>query len=223
MPDTEPGGLVPPALREVLNEAREFGFLGPGPVETHIQHAEGFVALARRHSPATGDAARILDLGSGGGLPGLVLAVMWPDCSVVLLDAAVRRTGFLREAVIRCGLEARVTVITERAEIAGRDPELRGSFDGVVVRSFGPPAVVAECAAPFLRVGGCVVVSEPPESPDDPTGASIRWESPGLAQVGLETVESVRETYGYEVLRQRELCPDRFPRRNGKPAKSPLF
>jgi 16S rRNA (guanine527-N7)-methyltransferase len=221
VPDAERGGLVPPVLRQVLNEAREFGFLGPGPVETHIHHAEGFVLLAQRHSPT--DAARILDLGSGGGLPGLVLAAMWPACSVVLLDAAVRRTGFLREAVIRCGLAARVSVITERAEIAGRDPELRGCFDGVVVRSFGPPAVVAECAAPFLRVAGFVVVSEPPESPDDSTGLSIRWESPGLAQVGLETVESVRETYGYEVLRQRQLCPDRFPRRNGKPAKSPLF
>lgn len=153
MPDTEPGGQVPPVLHEVLNEAREFGFLGPGPVETHIQHAEGFVTLARRHSPATNDAVRILDLGSGGGLPGLVLAVMWPTCSMVLLDAAVRRTAFLRQAVTRCALDDRVTVITERAEVAGRDSELRGHFDGVVVRSFGPPAVVAECAAPFLKLG----------------------------------------------------------------------
>jgi 16S rRNA (guanine527-N7)-methyltransferase len=223
VPDTEPGGLVPPALREVLNEAREFGFFGPGPIETHIQHAEGFVALARRRSPAASDVARILDLGSGGGLPGLVLAVMWPECFVVLLDAAVRRTGFLREAVVRCGLEARVSVITERAEVAGRDSELRGHFDGVVVRSFGPPAVVAECAAPFLKIGGFVIVSEPPESIGRTTGAAIRWEAPGLAQVGLEPLESVRDNYGYEVLRQRELCPDRYPRRNGVPAKNPLF
>jgi 16S rRNA (guanine527-N7)-methyltransferase len=213
---------VPSVLREVLNEARDFGFLGPGPVETHIQHAEGFVALVRRHSPAA-SGARFLDLGSGGGLPGLVLAMMWPSCSLVLLDAAIRRTEFLRQAVIRCGLEDRVDVITDRAEVAGRDPQLRCHFDGVVVRSFGPPAVVAECAAPFLKLGGHVIVSEPPESPDGGLGAAIRWESPALSQVGLEPIEFVRDSFGYQVLRQREICPDRFPRRNGVPAKHPLF
>ena len=227
MPDTDPGAPVPSVLRQVLNEARDFGFLGPGPVETHIEHAEGFVALARRHSPADADAgadaARFLDLGSGGGLPGLVLATMWPTCSLVLLDAAVRRTEFLRQAVVRCGLEDRVTVVTDRAEVAGRDPELRGQFDGVVVRSFGPPAVVAECAAPFLKKGACVIVSEPPESMDRSLVAGIRWEAPELSQVGLEPIEFVRENFGYQVLRQREICPDRFPRRNGVPAKHPLF
>ena len=214
---------MPSVLREVLNEARDIGFLGPGPVETHIQHADGFVALARRHSPAADGNARFLDLGSGGGLPGLVLAVRWPSCSLVLLDAAIRRTEFLRQAVVRCNLEDRVTVITDRAEVAGRNPELRGRFDGVVVRSFGPPAVVAECAAPFLKIGGCVIVSEPPESFDGTLGAAIRWESPELSQVGLEPIEFVRESFGYQVLRQAEICPDRFPRRNGVPAKHPLF
>lgn len=109
--------------------------------------------------------ARVLDLGSGGGLPGLVLAALWPWATVVLLDAQHRRTVFLCEAVRRLGLHTRVQVVNGRAEVLGRDETLRASFDSVVARAFGRPAVTAECAAPFLRVGGVLVVSEPPASP----------------------------------------------------------
>jgi 16S rRNA (guanine527-N7)-methyltransferase len=116
----------------------------------------------------------------------------------------------------------------------------RGTFDGVVVRSFGPPAVVAECAAPFLRVGGWLIVSEPPTDDDaavlDTDSAdqqvelrrataeeSGRWPADKLAPLGLEPLESVRTEFGYQILRQVLLCPDRFPRRNGVPSKKPLF
>ena len=151
------------------------------------------------------------------------MAVLWPESTLVLLDAGARRADFLRRAVERCDLEARVSVVHERAEVAGRDAQLRGQFDGVVVRSFGPPGVVAECAAPFLRVEGCVIVSEPPGDSDEPQDGTGRWPAEGLAQAGLVPVEFVRESYGYQVLRQAEPCPDRLPRRNGVPAKHPLF
>jgi 16S rRNA (guanine527-N7)-methyltransferase len=251
VPATDSGGHPPTLLRDILGEARDAGFLGPGPVEPHLLHAEGFVVLARRESAGGGDvsyadgsdsspAPRILDLGSGGGLPGLVLATEWPACRVVLFDANQRRTDFLRRVVPRLELTDRVSVVHDRAESGGRDPELRGAFDGVVVRSFGPPAVVAECAAPFLRVGGWLIVSEPPAGepggPDGESGAGAavngmddggasasRWPAQPLRQFGLEPGEFVRDTYGYQILRQVELCPERFPRRNGVPAKSPLF
>jgi 16S rRNA (guanine527-N7)-methyltransferase len=223
VPDTDQGAPLPPTLLAVLGEARDVGFLGPGPLETHLSHARGFAALARRYSPASANPPRLLDLGSGGGLPGLVVAVLWPESTLVLLDAGERRADFLRRAVQRCELGDRVSVIHERAEVAGRDAERRAHFDGVVVRSFGPPGVVAECAAPFLRVGGCVIVSEPPGASEQAQDSASRWPAEGLAQTGLEPVEFVRESYGYQVLRQAELCPDRLPRRNGVPAKHPLF
>jgi len=204
-----------------------------------MAHAEGFWALARRHSLVPGPEGTetrsplLLDLGSGGGLPGLVVAALWPEASIVLLDAHLRRTEFLNRAVIRLDLGNRVSVVQERAEVAGRDPTLRAMFDGVVVRSFGPPAVVAECAAPFLRPGGWLIVSEPPATaapggdvePKEglPEGQLTRWPAGSLSEVGLEPKEFVMEGFGYQVLVQRELCPDRFPRRNGVPTKSPLF
>ncbi len=187
-----------------------------------------------------GESPRILDLGSGGGLPGLVVAGAWPEATLVLLEANERRAQFLGRAVTACGLQQRVSVVHQRAEIYGRDPVSRGTFDGVVVRSFGPPAVVAECAAPLLRVGGWLIVSEPPSDdgstalkeglsadPEEiwhtPAAESGRWPSAELAPLGLEPVEWVRSEFGYQILRQVLPCPDRFPRRNGVPAKKPLF
>ena len=214
-----------PTIGDVLNEARAAGFLGPGPVEDHLRHAEGFATVAHRMLAET-PSPRILDLGSGGGLPGLVVASSWPDATVVLLEANGRRAAFLRRAVGRLGLEERVSVLEARAEAAGRDPGHRARFDEVLARSFGRPAVVAECGSPLLRVGGWLVVSEPPSATDDSvtfgTG-DVRWPAEALAQFGLEPAGVWRDGATYQVLRQAEICPERFPRRDGVPAKRPLF
>ena len=165
-----------------------------------------------------GAAARAADLGSGGGVPALVLAVRFPETAWVLVEAAARRAAFLREAVEQLGLGARAAVVEDRAEAVGREPRYRGTFDVVTARGFGPPAVVAECAAPLLRVGGRLTVSEPPG------GAPARWPAAELAVLGLAPAASVEAAGAtYQVLRQVEACPPRWPRRVGIPAKRPLF
>ena len=166
--------------------------------------------------------AKLVDLGSGGGLPGLVVAAGWPDVEMALLEANGRRAAFLRRAVDRLGLAGRVRVLEERAEVSGRQEGLRAGFDAALARSFGRPAVVAECAAPLLRAGGWLVVSEPPPTgPDGDRGG--RWPAEALSQLGLEPVEVVHGDFEFRALRQIEPCPERFPRRNGVPAKRPLF
>lgn len=205
-------------LVPVLEEARRRGFLGPGPVEPHLDHAAGYAAALEVDAGAGWFPVRAADLGSGAGLPGLPLALRFPETAWTLVEASVRRAAFLRSAVRDLGLEDRVGVIEERAEVVGRMAEYRGTFDLVVARSFGPPAVLAECAAPLLRAGGRAVVSEPPG------GAPERWPAPGLAPLGMTPGPSVRaEGAAYQVLRQETPCPDRWPRRVGVPAKRPLF
>lgn len=197
-----------PALVAVLNRAQELGFLGPGLIEPHIDHAERF---ARAHFGP--DPKRALDLGSGGGLPGLVLATTWPQCQWVLLDANERRTTFLQQAVNELGLVSQVEVVRGRAEELAHLPHWRASRDLVTARSFGPPAVTAECAAGFLHAAGMLIVSEPPDS-------DRRWDVPALESLGL-TIGP--ESNGCQVLIQSTLCPTRYPRRVGIPAKRPLF
>lgn len=198
-----------------LERSREVGFLGPGPVETHVEHALGF-ADAVGASPRSA-----VDLGSGGGLPGLVLASVWPETEFVLLDSMERRTAFLQEAVTGLGWHGRVAVVRTRAEVAGRDEAFRGWYEVVVSRSFGSPPATAECAAPLLRVGGRLVVSEPPHG-EAPTE---RWPDEGLTTLGLALDRRVtgESGAGYVVLRQVAPCSVTFPRREGVPAKRPLW
>lgn len=197
-----------PELVAVLERSRALGFLGPGPVDDHIAHAGGFVQAVR---DVTG---RLVDLGSGGGVPGLVLAAARPDLEVVLVDAMAKRCDLLRDAVATLGL-VRARVVHGRAEVIGRG-ELRGTASAVVARSFGAPAVTAECAAPLLRPGGLLVVSEPPDAAD-------RWDVDGLAALGLRLDHRTAEKPALQVLVQAVACPERFPRRDGMPAKRPLF
>lgn len=201
---------MPRRLAGVLEESRDQGFLGPGPIDEHVAHARALLACW------SGPWQRALDLGSGGGLPGLVIAIEHPDREVVLLDGAQRRTDFLRWAVAELELP-RCSVITERAEVAGRSEELRGTFDLVVARSFGAPSATAECAAPMLRVGGQLVVSEPP------TPSADRWPDEGLAVLGLQLEERVEGPPRFVRMQQVAPCPERYPRRTGIPGRRLLF
>lgn len=201
------------ALETVLEEARDLGFLGPGPVEGHIEHAAGFVQAVGSAVPL-----RVVDLGSGGGVPGLVVAGAWPQATICLLDSNERRALFLARATTALGLAHRVVVVHARAEDAGRDPVWRGRADVVLARRFGPPAVTAECAAPLLEQDGRLVVSEPPGEPAD------RWPAGPLALLGLRPVGRFEQAFSrFQVLRQERLCPETYPRRVGIPAKRPLF
>lgn len=204
-------------LTDLLRESRELGYLGPGPVTDHVAHALAFAAVV-------GEAPRLaLDLGAGGGLPGLVLAAtVWPATRWTFLDSQAKRTTFLAYAVETLGMADRVTVVTGRAEEISREEAHRAAYDLVVARSFGAPAVTAECAVGFLVVGGLLVVSEPPQ-PD----TAARWPASGLAQLGLgapvaSAVAGDPPTH-LVVMKAVGSVDDRFPRRVGIPAKRPLF
>lgn len=206
-------------LTDLLTESRQLGFLGPAPVEDQLSHAAAF-AEAVPDPPV-----RALDLGAGGGLPGLVLAAtVWPLTRWCLLDARARRTAFLVEAVERLGLTDQVEVVTIRAEEHGGRQDERGAYDLVVARSFAAPGVTAECAAPLLRPGGHLVVSEPPTSITDE-----RWPPAALARLGFDPPQAVvvpgeaREPTHLVRIPLASAAPERYPRRVGIPAKRPLF
>ena len=161
------------AVLGALAEARALGFLGPGPLDAHVASAEAF---QRALGPLAG---RALDLGSGGGVPGLLLAAAYPEVAWTLLDQQRRRTSFLSRVVAALGWVGRVDVRRAAAEEAAHDPELRAQFAAVTARSFGPPALTAEIGAAFLAPHGRLVVAEPPVA--DPG----RWPDEALRRLGL--------------------------------------
>jgi 16S rRNA (guanine527-N7)-methyltransferase len=201
-------------LFRALEESRARGFLGPGAIEHQVEHANGFAQCWEELSSTP--PAIFLDLGSGGGLPGLVLAERW-GCRAVLVDSMVKRMNFLRETLAWPDAPQEVLVITGRAEEVAWEPTMDGVFDLVTARSFGPPAVVAECSARFLRLGGVLVVSEPPEDHDG------RWNQKILRSIGLEDRGRVRHGAAFRVLSKVSATPKEFPRGIGVPGKRPLF
>ncbi len=203
-------------LSRALEESRARGFLGPSDLNPHIEHSHGFANVWEGRSPAPPQ--RFLDLGSGGGLPGLVLLERWSSDGV-LLDSMERRTSFLEEALRWEGAPRGGLVVTQRAEIAARQAGLEGEFDLLTVRSFGPPARVVECGSRFLRIGGILIVSEPP----GPEQGSARWNTEVLARLGLELDQYVRETFGYQVIVKVRETPEEFPRSSTSMKKRPLF
>jgi 16S rRNA (guanine527-N7)-methyltransferase len=209
---------VPEALLARLAEAQRRGFLGPAPLEQHVAHSRSFLEVIERFAPAGLGDSVLVDLGPGGGVPGLVLAAWLPAQRLVLQEASTTRAAWLEEAVEVLGWVDRIQVDARRAEEAGHDPARRHSALVVTARAFGKPAVTAECGAPLLRAGGVLVVAEPPN------GAS-RWSADGLALLGLERAwwGAVTPEAHFAVLRAVGACPERYPRRTGVPNRRPLF
>ena len=146
------------ALVEALAASQRLGFLGAAPVADVIGHSEAFVdALG-------GVTGTVVDLGSGGGVPGLVIAWRRADLHLVLVDRRATRTDHLHRLVARLDLGGRVTVLTSDARALPR--LLPRPVDAVVSRSFGTPAEVLGSALPIVAIGGLLVVSEPPAGPD---------------------------------------------------------
>jgi 16S rRNA (guanine527-N7)-methyltransferase len=197
------------ALLEVLRGAQRIGLLGSGPVEAHVDHATSWAAVLEPQS--------FLDLGSGAGIPGLVLLESWPAVTGVLLDGQARRVAWLRAAIARLGLAARADVVEGRAEILGADPRHRERFGLVVARGFGPPAVTAECGAAFVRVGGTLSVSEPPH-------AESRWPEGPLDDLGLGIPRRVvHGGRSFVILPKTSSLAKAFPRRQTLQRQAPLW
>jgi len=207
------------ALRDTLRDAQEIGAIGPAPLDEHIAHASAFVDASPGLDWAS---SRILDLGSGGGIPGLVVGERIHPAHLLLLDGRVERARRLSRVIESLGWSSWCEALACRAEVAGRDPRFRESFDIVLARGFASPAVTAECATGLLCVGGVLIVSEPPHS--DGSEQVQRWPPDGCAQLGLERLETAAGLpWSFAVLKKVSACPDTFPRRVGVPSKRPVF
>ena len=202
-------------LLEILVDAQSQGFLGPGDPAGHLSHALGFADAVLTCGPPPG---RFTDLGTGGGVPGLVLAALWPEAQAGLIESSARRCAALRGWIERLGLEDRVEVLEGRADSWARNPSRRESFDLATARSFARPGITAEIAAGLVRVGGLLVVSEPPSGSDD------RWPKDLVGELGFAPAVAVvaREAH-YACLRKTQVAGDKVPRQAARLRKRPLF
>jgi hypothetical protein len=165
----------------VLLEGIRAGQFG-GESKPHGDHAMGFVRFSDDAEKEF--RGHVVDIGSGAGLPALVLADAFPRTTWTLIERRRGRTELLTRAVHRLGLGDRMEIIAADAAVAAHG-HLRAQADWVTARSFGPPGDTAECGSAFLRPGGSLLVSEPFDvEPHE------RWPKEGLALTGLSYLES---------------------------------
>ena len=167
------------------------------------------------------EAARIADIGSGAGWPGLALAAALPTASVDLVESAARHCRYLERAIAASGLD-NARVVHTRAEEHGA--AAAGTYDVLTARALAPLNAICEYAAPLLRLGGTLVAWKGAVTPEEAADGAA-----AAAQLGLEPVE-VRRVMPYAEAREHTLhvvrkvapTPDRFPRRPGMATKRPL-
>jgi 16S rRNA (guanine(527)-N(7))-methyltransferase RsmG len=159
---------------------------------------DSLLFLAVLPEPAT----PLLDIGTGPGVPGLVLKLARPGWVVTLVEASRRRANFLRHVVRRLGLRD-VDVREGRAETLAAEPDLRASFAAVTLRAVAAPSAAVRLARPFVRPGGTIVLARGPGAP--PTGGR------------MQRVMLPREIVGLQNERAFLIIPASDPDREGQP------
>lgn len=176
--------------------------------QRHIGESERLLAVA---TPAL--RVRCADIGSGGGIPGLVIAILRPDLRVTLIESDQRKAGFLAHAAAVCEC-AGVEVVSARAEEVGQDPAHRGHYDLVTSRATASSPVLTELALPLLPVGGrmaVLVTDAAEEARVCRTAADVcGGAAPTAMAPTVLVVEKVAAT------------PETYPRRVGVPRRKPL-
>jgi 16S rRNA (guanine527-N7)-methyltransferase len=210
------------ALREGNRRANLTSIVEPADVETKhfLDSLTAAVPLLDRLN--SGEAIRLVDVGSGGGFPGLPLRLAFPQLRLTLVESVNKKAEFLRETVAQLGL-ADVEVVAQRAETAGRDPLQRDAYDWATARALGTLPVVIELCAPFLAPGGLLVAQRSGKLDAELVHAApafkalhvwartpIYLDVPGLEGHGLIVGEKYAPT------------PEAYPRRPGMPRKRPL-
>jgi 16S rRNA (guanine527-N7)-methyltransferase len=172
-----------------------------------------------------GEAERLADVGSGGGLPGLPIKLAAPRVGVTLIEATAKKARFLRRAVEALELDG-VEVVNGRVEEVGRAREHRGVHDVTTARAVARLAVVAEYCVPLLRVGGYAVLMKgrlEGEEVSEGERAAERLGAEISEVIPVPRLPEIGEKHrSLVVVRKVGETPDRYPRSVGTPARKPL-
>ena len=165
----------------------------------------------------------VMDLGAGGGFPGLPLKVVFPGIHLTLLDSVAKKTSFLEHLVRLLGLTD-VDIYTGRAEDLALKPQLRERFDVVVSRGVAPMRLLMEFTLPFCRKGGMVLTLKKGEIESEVAASLHAMEVLGgrLRETRMVEVDGLRDGRALVLVDKVKPTPTKFPRRPGLPSKHPL-
>lgn len=165
----------------------------------------------------------VIDVGTGAGFPGLPLKIMHPEIRLTLLDSLRKRVVFLGDTADALGLRD-VECVHGRAEEAGRDPDLREAYDIAVSRAVAKLSVLSEYVLPFVKLNGLFIAYKAGDSEEEVRGAENALKILGgeVEKVSRFTIPGTEYERSLIYIRKKAHTPDKYPRRAGKPEKSPL-
>jgi 16S rRNA (guanine527-N7)-methyltransferase len=163
------------------------------------------------------EGSRVIDVGSGGGLPGVPLSITMGGLSFTLLEATGKKAAFLRETAAALGA-TNITVVADRAEHAGHLPDQRERYDAAVARAVGPLAVIAELTVPLVKIGGRVLLIKGQRADEELAAAKAALHR--LHVTHAATLDT--PTGRIVVLDKPRKTPSGYPRRPGEPKQRPL-
>lgn len=211
----------------LLRQNRRFNLTGDRESETqwraHVEDALKCGEIIQACEGGSMDGRRVLDVGSGGGVPGLIWALLWPGARVTLVEATAKKARFLEAAAGLLGL-GNVRVLARRAEELAHEPAHRESYDVVTARALAALPALAEWTVPFLKTGGRLCAIKGPE-----VGAEIEQARSAFSALGAaEEPEIVpyrrgdgRDCHLLIYAKQRP-TPKTYPRRGGATKRRPL-
>jgi 16S rRNA (guanine527-N7)-methyltransferase len=210
------------ALREGNRRVNLTRILDPASIETRHFLDSLTAAVPLLDQLQGGEALRLVDVGSGGGMPGLPLKIAFPALHVTLVESVNKKAEFLRETVEELGLTD-VEVVALRAELAARLEEHRDAYDWATARALGSLPVVIELCAPFLAPGGLLVAQRGGDLDADLLHAAPAFKALRLwSRTPIELAIPALAGHGLIVGEKYAPTPNAYPRRPGLPRKRPI-
>ena len=167
---------------------------------------------------------KILDLGTGGGFPGLPIKIACPDTDITMLDSVRKKLGFIGDVIEEMELSGART-FWSRAEDAGRDEDHRAAYDLVVSRAVAYLPSLIECAVPFLKEGGYFIAYKQAENEQEITDSkeALNALNAEIEQIiPYDIAGDANGSRNLVIIRKTGPTPQRYPRRAGKPMKDPI-
>jgi len=193
--------------------------------EVQIKHFLDSLTITLAWPPPIANAElRLIDIGTGAGIPGLPLKILFPDIKLALLDATAKKAAFLHHLKHKLGLD-NVEIIVGRAEEIAHLPQYREKFDLVFSRAVAPLPTLVELTLPFCTIGGSFIAQKKGD-----IDLEISQATKAISQLGGSLREAKRielEEFTDErrliIIDKLSLTPQLYPRRPGIPAKRPLI
>lgn len=182
------------------------------------------LAVPALRAAATGNGnVQLLDVGTGGGIPGIPLAITFPHLSVTLLEATRKKVAFLQHALRTLAIES-VATLWGRAEEMAHAGTHREQFDIVTIRGVGSLATVAELGLPFCKQGGLLVTykSLPLAAELQEARHAIQVLGGSEQRVTPFDLPELPARHCLVTIKKTGSTPQRYPRRSGQPARRPL-